>query len=32
VLSVALKPLLDKALVVNSEKALDGLLNARFAM
>ena len=32
VMSVALKTLLDRALVVNSEKALDGLLNARFAM
>jgi len=32
VLSVALKPLLDKAIVVKSEKALEGLLNARFAM
>ena len=32
VLSVALKPLLDKALVVSSEKALDSLLNALFAM
>jgi hypothetical protein len=32
VMSVAMKPLLDKALVVGSEKALDGLLAARFAL
>jgi len=32
VMSVALKPILDNALVVNSEKDLDGLLKARFAM
>jgi len=32
VMSVALKPLLDNALVVNSEKSLDALLNARFVM
>ena len=32
VMSVALKPILDTALVVNSEKALDELLKARFAM
>ena len=31
-MSVALKPILDTALVVNSEKALDELLKARFAM
>ena len=32
VISVALRPLLDNALVVNSEKSLDALLNARFVM
>jgi len=32
VMSVALKPILDNALVVNSEKDLDELLKARFAM
>ena len=32
VMSGALKPLLDNALVVNSEKSLDALLNARFVM
>ena len=32
VMSVALKPILDTALVVNSENALDELLKARFAM
>ena len=32
VMSVALKPLLDNALVVNSKKSLDALLNARFVM
>ena len=32
VMSVALKPILDTALVVNSEKTLDELLKARFAM
>ena len=32
VMSVALRPLLDNALVVNSEKSLDALLNARFVM
>jgi len=32
VMAVALKPLLDKALVVCSERALDTLLKARFAM
>ncbi len=32
VMSVALKPLLDKALVVGSQKALNSLLTARFAL
>ena len=32
VMSVSLKPLLDNALLVNSEKSLDALLNARFVM
>jgi len=32
VMAVALKPLLDKALDVGSERALDALLKARFAM
>ena len=31
-MSVALRPLLDNALVVNSEKSLDALLDARFVM
>ena len=32
VMAVALKPLLDKLLVVGSERALETLLKARFAM
>ena len=32
VMSVAMKPLLDKALVVGSEKALDCSLAARFVL
>ena len=32
VMSVALKPLLDNAIIMNSEKALDALLNACFGM